>query len=69
MTWWLPWHPDWFVNVAVLLLAVVFDAMFPEPPNAIHPASSGWGRLSPLLNVLAMALAVPAHLLLERLLR
>ena len=37
MTWWLPWHPDWLVNVAVLLLAVVFDAMFPEPPNAIHP--------------------------------
>lgn len=37
MTWWLPWQPDWLVNVAVLLLAVVFDAMFPEPPNAIHP--------------------------------
>ncbi len=37
MIWWLPWHPDWLVNVAVLLLAVVFDAMFPEPPNAIHP--------------------------------
>ena len=37
MTWWLPWHPDWLVNVTVLLLAVVFDAMFPEPPNAIHP--------------------------------
>ena len=37
MIWWLPWHPDWLVNVAVLLLAVAIDARFPEPPNAIHP--------------------------------
>jgi adenosylcobinamide-phosphate synthase len=37
MIWWLPWHPDWLINVAALLLAAVFDAMFPEPPNTIHP--------------------------------
>ena len=37
MTWWLPWHPDWYFNAGVLLLAIALDAAFPEPPGAIHP--------------------------------
>ena len=37
MTWWLPWHPDWQINVGVLLIALALDIALPEPPNAIHP--------------------------------
>jgi len=37
MTWWLPWHPDWYINVAVLLIALALDLLLPEPPNAVHP--------------------------------
>ena len=37
MTWWLPWHPDWYFNVAVLLLALALDIALPEPPSAVHP--------------------------------
>ena len=37
MTWWLPWHPDWRFNVAVLLIALALDLLLPEPPNTIHP--------------------------------
>ena len=37
MIWWLPWHPDWRFNVAVLLIALALDLLLPEPPNAIHP--------------------------------
>ena len=37
MTWWLPWHPEWYFNVGALLLAIALDAAFPEPPSAIHP--------------------------------
>ena len=37
MIWWLPWHPDWQFNVAVLLIALALDILLPEPPNAVHP--------------------------------
>ena len=37
MIWWLPWHPDWQLNVAVLLIALALDILLPEPPNAVHP--------------------------------
>ena len=37
MTWWLPWHPDWYINVGVLLIALMLDLLLPEPPNAVHP--------------------------------
>ena len=44
MIWWLPWHPDWRFNVAVLFIALALDLLLPEPPNAIHPVA--WmGRL------------------------
>ena len=73
MTWWLPWHPDWYFNAGALLLAIALDAAFPEPPSAIHPvvwmgkAISALGRLAEGLgNAGAFALgaliavAVPA---------
>ena len=37
MTWWLPWHPDWYINAGVLLLALALDIALREPPNALHP--------------------------------
>ena len=37
MTWWLPWHPEWYFNAGALLLAIVLDAAFPEPPSLFHP--------------------------------
>ena len=73
MTWWLPWHPDWYFNAGALLLAVLLDAVFPEPPNSIHPVA--WmGKVISALERLAenlgnfgaftvgalMAVAVPA---------
>ena len=73
MTWWLPWHPDWYFNVAVLLLALALDIALPEPPSAVHPVV--WmGKLISLLERFAatmgntvafllgvfMAVAVPA---------
>lgn len=49
MIWWLPWHPDWRFNVAVLLIALALDLLFPEPPNALHPVV--WmGRLISVLE-------------------
>ena len=48
-TWWLPWHPDWQLNVAVLLLALALDILLPEPPSAVHPVV--WmGRLISVLE-------------------
>ena len=73
MIWWLPWHPDWRFNVAVLLIALALDLLLPEPPNAIHPVV--WmGRLISVFERFAtktgntvvfllgvfMAVAVPA---------
>ena len=73
MTWWLPWHPDWYINVAVLLIAFALDLLLPEPPNAVHPVV--WmGRLISVIERFAtqtrnavafllgvfMAVAVPA---------
>ena len=52
MTWWLPWHPDWYINVGVLLIALMLDLLLPEPPNAVHPVV--WmGRLISVLERLA----------------
>ena len=34
---WLPYHPDWHIDVGVLLLALALDFALPEPPNSIHP--------------------------------
>ena len=49
MIWWLPWHPDWQLNVAVLLIALALDVLLPEPPNAVHPVV--WmGRLISILE-------------------
>lgn len=73
MTWWLPWHPDWQFNVAVLLIAIALDIAFPEPPNALHPVAwmgrvisvlerlaEGLGNAGALILGAVMALAVPA---------
>ena len=49
MTWWLPWHPDWYINVAVLLIALALDLLLPEPPSAIHPVVL-MGKLISLLE-------------------
>ena len=52
MIWWLPWHPDWYINVGVLLIALMLDLLLPEPPNAVHPVV--WmGRLISVLERLA----------------
>ena len=73
MTWWLPWHPDWYVNVGVLLIALALDILLPEPPSAIHPvvwmgrlisvferfAAKAGNTVAFLLGVI-MAVAVPA---------
>ena len=73
MTWWLPWHPDWYINVAVLLIALALDLLLPEPPNAVHPvvwmgrlisvierfATQAGNAVAFLLGVF-MAVAVPA---------
>ena len=34
---WLPYHPDWHIDIGVLLLALALDFALPEPPNSIHP--------------------------------
>ena len=73
MTWWLPWHPDWYFNVGVLVLAVALDAMFPEPPNSIHPVvwmgkaisalerlGEGLGNYGAFVLGVLIAVAVPA---------
>ena len=73
MTWWLPWHPDWQFNVAVLLIALALDILLPEPPSAVHPvvwmgkvisalerlAARAGNTVAFLLGAL-MAVAVPA---------
>ena len=72
-TWWLPWHPDWQLNVAVLLLALVLDILLPEPPNALHPVvwmgkvisvlerfAAKMGNTVAFLLGALMAVAVPA---------
>ena len=49
MIWWLPWHPEWYINVGVLLIALMLDLLLPEPPNAVHPVV--WmGRLISVLE-------------------
>lgn len=73
MTWWLPWHPDWQINVVALLLAIALDAAFPEPPSALHPVvwmgkaiaalerlAEGLGKSGSLALGALIAVAVPA---------
>lgn len=73
MTWWLPWHPDWQFNVAVLLIALALDVLLPEPPNAVHPVvwmgkvisalerlAARTGNTAAFLLGALMAVAVPA---------
>ena len=73
MTWWLPWHPDWYFNAGALLLAIALDAAFPEPPGAIHPVvwmgkaiaalerlAEGLGNSGALALGALIAVAVPA---------
>ena len=72
MTWWLPWHPDWQINVGVLLIALALDIALPEPPNAIHPVvwmgkaisalerlAAGLGNTMSFLVGVFMAVSVP----------
>ena len=72
MTWWLPWHPDWQINVGVLLLALALDIALPEPPNVIHPVAwmgkviswmerltEGRGDKAALLTGVGIAVSVP----------
>ena len=73
MTWWLPWHPDWQFNVAVLLIALALDILLPEPPSAVHPVvwmgkvisalerlAARAGNTAAFLLGALMAVAVPA---------
>ncbi len=73
MTWWLPWHPDWYINLAVLLIALTLDILLPEPPNAVHPVvlmgkiisvlerfAVGMGNTVAFLLGVVIAVAVPA---------
>ena len=73
MTWWLPWHPDWQFNVAVLLIALALDILLPEPPSAVHPVvwmgkvisalerlAARAGNAAAFLLGALMAVAVPA---------
>ena len=73
MTWWLPWHSDWWVNAGALLLAIALDALLPEPPNALHPVvwmgkviaalerlADGRGDTAAFLIGAMMAIVVPA---------
>ena len=58
MIWWLPWHPDWYINAGVLVLAILLDAAFPEPPNSVHPVV--WmGKVINALERLAEGLGKP----------
>ena len=72
MTWWLPWHPDWYINAGVLLLALALDIALPELPNAIHPVvwmgkaisalerlAAGLGNTMLFLVGVFMAVSVP----------
>lgn len=73
MTWWLPWHPDWYINAGALLLALALDIALREPPSAIHPVvwmgkvvshverlADGRGNRAALLIGAGMAIVVPA---------
>ncbi len=49
---WLIWHPDWRLDIGVLLLAIALDIALPEPPSAVHPVV--WmGKVISLLERLA----------------
>ncbi len=72
MIWWLPWHPEWYFNVGVLLIALMLDLLLPEPPNAVHPVvlmgklisvserfATGMSNTFAFLLGVLMAVAVP----------
>ncbi len=73
MIWWLPWHPDWYINAGVLLIALALDLAVREPPNVLHPVAwvgrlisalerlaEGRGNTASLLIGAGMAIGVPA---------
>ena len=55
MSWWMPWHSDWYINAGALLLAIALDIALREPPNVLHPVV--WmGKVISTLEQLAKGL-------------